>query len=174
MEKTADTPAAAVLIRHFRLRDLRQVLRIEREAFRRYAYGTWTFLSHALRDRKGFLIAEDGCGRVLGFALVRRSGGWLFRRRGGVTSIAVDAPFRRQGIGANLLNRALQLLQDFGAEEITLEVHADNAAAASLYRKFGFRHKEWLPDYYGPSQPGIRMILHRPDRTARKDDPDSV
>jgi ribosomal-protein-alanine N-acetyltransferase len=71
----------------------------------------------------------------------------------------VEAPSRRRGIGTRLLREALDFLRDSGAEEITLEVQAGNEAAASLYRKFGFRHKEWLPDYYGPGRPGIRMVL---------------
>ena len=166
MEKAANAGPGEVVIRKSRLRDLGQVLRIEREAFREYSYGTWTFLNHVFRDRRGFLVAEDGSGRVLGFALVRRSGGWLFRRRGGITSIAVDASFRRRGIAARLLREALAFLADFGAEEITLEVHADNKPATALYRKFGFRHEEWLPNYYGPGQPGVRMILERRKESA--------
>ena len=166
MDKPANSGPRELVIRRFRLRDLRDILRIEREAFRQYAYGTWTFLSHALRDRGGFFVADDGSGRVLGFALVRRSGGWILPRRGGITSIAVDAPFRRQGIGSRLLADVLQFLREFGAEEITLEVHPDNKAASALYQRFGFRRKEWLPNYYGPAQPGIRMILGQQEREA--------
>ena len=166
MEGAASISASEVIIRGFRLKDLRQVLRIEREVFREKAYGAWIFLGHALRDRHGFFVAEDGAGRVLGFILVRRFGGWLFRRQGGITSISVDAPFRGRGIGSRLLAQALSFLEEFGAKEITLEVHADNKPAAALYRKFGFRHKEWLPDYYGPGQAGVRMVLDKTEKSA--------
>lgn len=145
-------------IRKLKLADLPRVMRIERASFGPEDYSGTTFWAHLLRDRKHSLVAEDEQG-VVGYALVRMTLGWLGRRRGGVTSIAVDPPQRRRGIGRGLMAQALEYLAERGVEEADLEVAVTNGAAQSLYDAFGFRRSRLLPHYYGPDRDGLRMVL---------------
>jgi [ribosomal protein S18]-alanine N-acetyltransferase len=138
--------------------DLPRVVQIERAAFAAESYSVTTFLAHVLRDRKGLLVAENNEGRIVGYALVRLGLRWLGVRRGGITSIAVDAAHRRCGFGRALLAAALAYLREHDADEADLEVRVTNRAAQSLYESFGFVPSRELPNYYGPDQPGLKMI----------------
>jgi ribosomal-protein-alanine N-acetyltransferase len=145
-------------IRRFRLTDLPRVVVIERASFGPDSYSLSTFLAYALRDRKGFFMAEADGGEVVGYALVRLGFPWPGRRRGGITSIAVDPQRRRQGIGRALMRHALEYLCEHGVDEADLEVSVSNQAAQALYRGFGFRRARLLPHYYGANRDGIRMV----------------
>ncbi len=146
-------------IRGFRLSDLPVVMRIERASFRSEGYSAATFLAYAFRDRKGFFVAEDDSHQVIGYVLARKSPSWLGPRRGGITSIAVAAAQRRQGIGRALMHTALAYLKAHRAREADLEVSVSNRAAQSLYEMLGFRQAKLLPNYYGQNRDGLRMIV---------------
>jgi ribosomal protein S18 acetylase RimI-like enzyme len=47
-------------------------------------------------------------------------------------------PYRRHGIGSELLNWMLKWASDYGFEKVTLSVLATNWSAIQLYKKFGF------------------------------------
>ena len=56
-----------------------------------------------------------------------------------VLTLAVGAPWRRQGLGRGLLERAYPWASRVGVEKIQLNVRANNYAAVSLYESQGFR-----------------------------------
>lgn len=142
-----------------RVGDVARVLRVERVSFGATGSSATTFVAHLLRDRKNSFVAENEEGEVIGYALVRMGLGWLGSRRGGITSIAVDPPHRRQGAGRALMASALAHLAEHGVEEADLEVEVDNGAAQSLYEASGFRRASVLPDYYGSDRDGLRMVV---------------
>jgi ribosomal-protein-alanine N-acetyltransferase len=147
-------------IRKPRAGELARVIEVERAAFGPDSYSVTTFLAHLFRDRKGVFVAEDERGQVVGFVLVRLGLGWLRRRRrGGITSLAVEAAHRRQGIGTTLMARALEYLRENNVQEVDLEVGVTNQAAVSLYHTFGFQRSRLLPHYYGANRDGMRMVL---------------
>jgi ribosomal-protein-alanine N-acetyltransferase len=86
----------------------------------------------------------------------------------------VHPEWRRQGIGASLMVRLLELAEELGARRLTLEVRAGNLPAQALYRRFGFEVAGRRPRYYTDdgedalimstppiSRPGMREILRR-------------
>ena len=148
-----------IKIRRFHLGDLPIVLRIERASFGSEGYSAATFLAHAFRDRRGFFIAKDDAHQVIGYVLARKGLPWLGPRRGGITSIAVAAPRRRQGVGRALMHAALAHLKEHRTEQADLEVNVNNRAAQSLYASLGFKQAKLLPNYYGANRDGLRMIL---------------
>jgi RimJ/RimL family protein N-acetyltransferase len=56
----------------------------------------------------------------------------------GVLGVALLPPFRGQGIGAELIRRALGAARTFGFHRVELTVREDNTNAIALYQKFGF------------------------------------
>jgi RimJ/RimL family protein N-acetyltransferase len=56
----------------------------------------------------------------------------------GVLGVALLPPFRGQGIGAELIRRALAAAQAFGFHRVELTVREDNTNAIALYEKLGF------------------------------------
>ena len=86
---------------------------------------------------------------IVGFA-----GFWVMAGEAHVTSIAVRAKYRRQGIGELLLISVLDLARDLQADVVTLEVRVSNTGAQNLYSKFGFKRVGERRKYYldrGPS-----------------------
>jgi ribosomal-protein-alanine N-acetyltransferase len=144
--------------RRFRLRDLPQVLRIERAAFAADGYHGGTFLAHAFRDRRGFFVAAEDRA-IIGYVLARVGLHWLGPRRGGLTSLAVAPAHRRRGVGRLLVLTALDYLRARRAEIADLEVNVANRAAQSLYGSLGFRCSRRLPHYYGSDRDGLQMVL---------------
>lgn len=60
-------------------------------------------------------------------------------RHSGVLAIGVVPEFRGQGIGRDLIKRALATADRRGLTRIELTVRADNPAAIALYKRMGFK-----------------------------------
>ena len=60
----------------------------------------------------------------------------------GEIGMAVRDDWQGKGVGSALLEAALDLADNWlGIRRLELHVHADNARAIALYRKFGFEHE---------------------------------
>lgn len=79
-----------------------------------------------------------------GFVLWRAAAG-----EAEILTIAVLPPWRRGGIGGQLLETALAASAVAGAEAMFLEAAADNTAALALYEKRGFKRVGLRRAYYG-------------------------
>lgn len=86
-------------------------------------------------DPKGFLLAVDQQGRLLGFhwTKVHPEG------PGEVYVIGVDPDAQGTGLGAALIVAGMEHLRAQGLAEVMLYVESDNATALQTYRKLGFR-----------------------------------
>ncbi|WP_409346883.1 GNAT family N-acetyltransferase [Paenibacillus sp. MBLB4367] len=63
----------------------------------------------------------------------------------GFTNIAVAEPYRRRGVGLQLMRKLIDWANEREAENLYLQVMKNNEAALRLYAKLGFRH---LFDYH--------------------------
>ncbi len=81
--------------------------------------------------------------RIAGFIAARLGVGELH-----INNVAVREAFRRRGIGAALLARALEEGRQHGAQRALLEVRAANRAAQSLYEQQGFSITVRRKNYY--------------------------
>ncbi|HXT41771.1 MAG TPA: GNAT family N-acetyltransferase [Candidatus Angelobacter sp.] len=82
----------------------------------------------------GIFVAEDG-GRVVGYITTRidREAG-----KGRIPNLAVAAEFRNQGLGRQLIERALEYFRAEGLEYAVIETMAQNAAGKQAYPSCGF------------------------------------
>jgi len=80
------------------------------------------------------------------------------RRWARLYSLAVHPGARGQGWGKRLLTAGLSWMQREGLDTCRAEVRASNQAARQLYRTFGFREGDLLPDYYSSGHDGVRLI----------------
>ena len=143
-----------IVITPMRRRHLRSVLRIE-EQTSSTPWSLGLFLAEARRRERIYLVARSGSS-IVGYA------GLLFALTDGhITTIAVD-PERQGGrIGTRLMLVLMRTAIERGAEAVTLEVRASNAAAQAMYRRFGFMPAGARKDYYrDPTEDALVLWAH--------------
>jgi ribosomal protein S18 acetylase RimI-like enzyme len=86
------------------------------------------------KDLCQFVAVED---RVVGWCDILPAFGQA-REHVGVLAIGVLPPARGRGIGAMLMQSAIEKAWSRGLERIELTVRADNIGASLLYERFGF------------------------------------
>jgi mycothiol synthase len=93
-------------------------------------------------DPKGFFLAEDLQGHLLGFHWTkihpRNPQRFAGEPVGEVYVLGVDPQAQGTGLGRALTVKGLDYLQSRGLEQVILYVEGDNSAAIGLYRKLGF------------------------------------
>jgi ribosomal-protein-alanine N-acetyltransferase len=91
----------------------------------------------------GAEIAGEDAVKVAGFLVARRLSTELE-----ILNFAVESNSRRCGIGAALLEEALQWAETFQATQAILEVRASNLAALRFYERHKFEVVGRRPRYY--------------------------
>ena len=81
------------------------------------------------------LLAVDDDGAAVGFALAHRAG----FRAGELTDLYVVPSARRSGVARALVLEVVSQLKADGIEHVELDVQTSNAAARSVYARWGFR-----------------------------------
>ncbi|HLA40413.1 MAG TPA: ribosomal protein S18-alanine N-acetyltransferase, partial [Candidatus Glassbacteria bacterium] len=111
-----------------------------------------TLLANPARD--SCWVAEQQ-GRVVGFICYR-----VLISEAELLNLAMLPEFRRQRVGAGLLEVALHKAAEAGAAKMFLEVRESNAAALRLYEGFGFSRCGRREGYYA-NPPADALILVR-------------
>ncbi len=86
-----------------------------------------------------------------------------------VLTLATSGPFRRQGLGAALLEAGLAAARGRGVRLVLLEVRRSNEAAIQLYRKFGFEQTGVRARYYADGEDAVEMGLVLEGGTGERD-----
>ena len=123
--------------------DIEGVLFIQGQSPEIAQWTMWDYDRVARGEMAGW-ICEDQL-RVRGFLVARRVASDLE-----ILNFAVRPSDRRRGIGAALLNAALDWGKSFGAEEAMLEVRESNLAALRFYERHNFQVTGRRVRYYTP------------------------
>jgi len=83
---------------------------------------------------------------------------WICGDEAHLLNVAVAAPNRRRGFGRMMLEDAMGEAQRARCVRIVLEVRMSNAAAISLYEKFGFKKVAQRPRYYADGENADIMV----------------
>ncbi|MCJ2180420.1 GNAT family N-acetyltransferase [Novosphingobium album (ex Hu et al. 2023)] len=87
------------------------------------------------------MLAEND-GKLLGYCKLVMACGWPEHARGArvieLKQLYTDPEATGQGIGARLMDWALEEAAGFGADEIQLSVYSDNPGAQKFYSRYGF------------------------------------
>lgn len=147
--RLSERPAVAprgdrpLLVRAATERDLAAVHAIEVAAFSDpWSRGSFASL---LRDpRVLFAVAEsDDLTGVIGYVVA-----WFVVDEAEVANVAVAPGARGRGVGARLLDEALDVARERGVTAVYLEVRDSNAAARALYESRGFEQVGRRRRYY--------------------------
>jgi len=126
---------------------------IPRKCFSGLVFRLKLFLNH--NRFGGGEASSSGRQYIFGFA-----GFWIMADEAHITSIAVREECHRQGLGELLLISLIALATELNARIITLEVRVSNAAAQSLYSKYGFTQADLRHGYYSDNrEDGVLMSL---------------
>lgn len=107
--------------------------------------------SELANENSVFIVAVEG-EKVIGYI-----GMSVVIDEGYIFNVAVDADFRRKGVGTALINELVTYGKKNDLCFITLEVRESNQAAISLYSDFGFIKVGERKNYY--SDPAENAIL---------------
>ena len=137
-------------LREMRWWDIDRVLELEKDLFPEDAWSRgmfWSELAHARGPEatRRYVVAEDGEGRVVGYAGLAASGDL-----GDIQTIAVTRDQWGTGLGGRLLAELLRAATAFECAEVMLECRIDNIRAQKLYERFGFEAIGFRRGYYQP------------------------
>jgi [ribosomal protein S18]-alanine N-acetyltransferase len=155
-----------VVVTPMRRRHLRGVLRIEHRVYPR-PWSLGLYMSElALPSTRVYLVAR------VGTSVVGYSGLMMAAEDAHITTVAVDPGWHRRAIGTRLLLTLFDQAQARGVKNITLEVRISNAAAQTMYRRFGFAPAGVRRGYYvDNAEDAMVMWAHdidSPDERARR------
>jgi ribosomal-protein-alanine acetyltransferase len=136
--------------------DLDAIMALEMATFPTDAWSPALMAEELASPHGHYLVAEDADGAIVAYAGLRAPAG---SPQGDIQTIAVAAHARRRGLGRELLTALLDEARRRGAEEVFLEVRADNPGAQELYRAFGFEEIAVRPNYYQPD--GVDAVIMR-------------
>jgi ribosomal-protein-alanine N-acetyltransferase len=145
----------AIQIVPFRLRHLDRILQIERASFGPDAWPREAFLEYYDDCRELFFVVKFSR-RIAGYII-----GCVDARDAEIASLAVHPDYRRRGLAAALIGRALRELRAAGIRRVELMVRVGNTAGEQLYRSLGFRRVRTVPGYYEDGGDGILMRLNK-------------
>ena len=128
-----DKPIPDISIERMQSDDLKQVMKIEKEAFS----DPWhvSFFKRQLHPRKKHmqLFVARLSDKVIGYIVF-----YLNFGEAHIMNIAVAKEYRRRGVGKHLFTYAFDIIKTNAAHVIFLEVAQNNNPALQLYRQFGF------------------------------------
>ena len=130
-----------VHIRWMIRRDMPEVLGIETSSFE-FPWSEDDFI-RCLRQRNCIGMVAEYDGRVVGFMIYE-----LHKTRLHILNFAVQAEFRRSGVGLQMVNKLIGKLSPQRRTRILLEVRETNLAAQLFFRNAGFRATTVLRDFY--------------------------
>ncbi len=138
--------------------DLDAIMRLETALFPTDAWSAETMREELANENAWYLVAfpPEDPGRIDAYAGVLAPRG---AREADIQTIAVAEGARRRGLGRTLVLTLVGEAVRRGAEEVFLEVRADNPGAQRLYRSLGFEELAVRSRYYQPD--GVDAIVMR-------------
>ncbi len=160
------TEQSSTIIRRFELKDLDQVININKETLPEN-YPERFFRTIFAELPSAFQVCQlDGI--ILGYTMARIETGLshysIFHRakKGHTVSIAVKPAYRRKGIAKRLLKESITAMINQGVTELFLEVRVSNTAAVNLYKTKEFEIIKEIRHYYRDHESAYLMARKIP------------
>lgn len=122
-------------------RDMEEVMQIERDSFE-FPWSEEDFI-RCRRQKNCIMMVAERDNLIVGYMLYE-----LHNRRMHLLNFAVHPQWRREGVGAQMVEKLLRKLSSERRVAITLEVRETNLAAQLFFHRCGFRAEEVLGGWY--------------------------
>jgi ribosomal-protein-alanine N-acetyltransferase len=157
-EQRASRRATVVTVRPATRADLDRIAEIEQQAFS----DAWSRRSFEglLGDHRVYFCVATVAGRVEGYVVA-----WFVAGEGELANLAVASDARRRGVGAALLDAAIDAGRERSIGSLYLEVRDSNVGARTLYASRGFATVGRRRGYYRkPVEDALvlRLVLPTP------------
>jgi ribosomal-protein-alanine N-acetyltransferase len=129
------------IIRKMVPQDIEAIMAIEKEAFS-MPWSKESYLAEMKNQFACYLICDVG-GQIAGYG-----GIWIVFEEAHITNIAVNAEFRRRGIGSAIMLELEKKAREKKAVRILLEVRPSNDPALKTYKKLGYMPSNVRKEYY--------------------------
>lgn len=147
--KTTKEPA---YLRFAIRRDLAEMLAIESDSFD-WPWNEDEFV-RCLRQRNNIAMVAEVDGNVVGYMIYTLNPKWLT-----LLNIAVDAQFRRRGIGRQMIDKLVGKLHWQRRTSLRLHVLETNLGGQVFFRACGFRAVAIKDEWFNTDQPAYEMRL---------------
>ena len=147
-------PQCDVQIRWMIRRDMPEVLDIERQSFE-FAWSEEDFLC-CLRQRNCIGMVAERQERIAGFMIYE-----LLKSQLHVLNFAVSPWARRQGVGAQMIEKLVNKLSQQRRQEICLEVRETNLAAQLFFRSRGLQANGVLRGHYEDTEEDAYVMRYQ-------------
>jgi ribosomal-protein-alanine N-acetyltransferase len=135
-------------------RDMVDVLRTERDSFE-FSWTEDDFLK-CLRQRNCIGMVAEADDRVVGFMIYE-----LHKNKLNVLNFAVAPPYRRQGIGTQMIGKLVAKLTTHRRSKVTLAVRESNLSAQLFFRQQEFKAVKVLKNFYEDSGEDAFLMEYR-------------
>lgn len=140
-----------ITFRLMKEKDLDQVAAIEKKYFS-MPWSKQAFLDSLMLSHTLYMVAEL-TGTVVGYC-----GCYQYLEEAEIVNVAVDEPYRGQGVGRGMLTELMKLGLERGIFAYTLEVRAGNLPAIHLYESLGFENVGIRKNFYQkPTEDAVIM-----------------
>jgi ribosomal protein S18 acetylase RimI-like enzyme len=144
---------ANIVIANYQPQHLSRILEITSSGFSGVSIDYWAeqhlgYVAPGWQERKladvrrtindepsGVFVALAG-GEVVGYVTVET---YSAKKLGRIVDLAVDAQYRRQGLGSRLITRGLEYMKERGMNLAKIETLTTNEAGQAAYPKMGFK-----------------------------------
>ncbi len=140
-------------IRRFEARDIDSVYKIAQTSLTEFY--TKSLVMDLYKDWPDSFMVYEYNGKVIGFVV----GSKYSRTEARILLFAVDAKFRRMGVGSAMMDKFIELCKRENLLSIRLEVRTDNDEAIRFYKRYGFVITSMLPNYYSDSSNAYTMWM---------------
>ena len=156
---TDSVPPDPLQFRRATQADLGFLLELERMSFSTARQSSRESVKHSIASSTQMVVIVESRGPKRCMCPVGAAFVFQYKRSLRIYSLAVDSAHRMMGVGEALMQHILDFAMSHGYERITLEADAANIRLVEWYQKMGFEARRTLPDYYGPGEPALRMVL---------------
>lgn len=149
-------------VRKMEVRDIEAVLAIQSRCPEIAQWSAGSYRRVAVGEMAGWIVEDQGA--IAGFLVARE-----LVRETEILNFAVRADVRRQGIGARLIDAAIEWSRGLGAEKAILEVRASNEGAIRFYERHGFVVTGRRAKYYAePVEDALLLRLELVERARER------
>ncbi|MFO8056315.1 MAG: GNAT family N-acetyltransferase [bacterium] len=135
-----------MILRELSLDDVEKATGIDRRCFSEAVAYPMEIFEECILSSVCETVGLEKDGELVGFFIVFYSGPASTQ----IVTIDVDPDHRGQGAGNLLMEELEHRARHKGVRRLFLQVSVDNLSAQRLYKKFNYRLRRILQNYYGP------------------------